>query len=173
MAENAYLSRLNQLRDKKIESNERKIGPLMTRPLSSQAPGPGMGPGPAQPQQEEEQGPDMTTQFARNIEAFRGEDKRFGQFMEEYTKMAEGLRAEVEQGYMPMPIAKQRLESYLNDSSGFFTRNAPGPMDNPAVAEKMEGLLMQASQGELPEQQAAQAEANPGPAQAMTPQGGM
>lgn len=169
MAENAYLSRLNQLRDKKIQSNEMKIAPMMSRPLSRQAPGPGMGPGPAQPQQEEEQGPDMGTLFARNIESFRNEDKRFGQFMEEYTKMAEGLRAEVDQGYMPMPIAQQRLEAYLNDSSGFFSRNAAGPMDNPEVAAKMEGMLGQAMQGQLPEQQTAQ----PAPAQAMTPQGGM
>lgn len=173
MSENAYLSRLKQLSDKKVVDNERRVQPLMSRPLSKNAPGPGMGPGPSQPQAEEEQGPDMTSLFGKNIESFQNQDKRFGEFMKEYGDLANGLKQEVEQGFMPMPIAKQRLESYLADSAGFFQRNKAGPMDNPEIAAKMEGLLSQAMGGELPEQQAAQAAANPGPAQAMTPQGGM
>lgn len=173
MAENAYLNRLKQLRDKKVEDNERRIQPLLSRPLSRQAPGPGMGPGPNQPAPQEEQGPDMTSLFGKNIEAFQGQDKRFGEFMKEYGDLANGLKQEVEQGFMPMPIAQQRLQSYLQDSAGFFQRNKAGPMDNPEVAAKVEGMLSQAMQGQLPEQQAAQAEANPAPAQAMTPQGGM
>lgn len=173
MAENAYLSRLKQLSDKKVEDNERRVQPMISRPLSRQAPGPGVGPGPNQPVQEEEQGPDMTSLFGKNIEAFQNEDKRFGDFMKEYGDLANGLKQEVEQGFMPMPIAQQRLQSYLQDSAGFFQRNKAGPMDNPEISAKVEGLLSQAMGGELPEQQAAQAAANPGPAQAMTPQGGM
>ncbi|MGL5013098.1 MAG: hypothetical protein ACRC6V_02250 [Bacteroidales bacterium] len=169
MTQNAYLSRLNQLRDKRVEENVRKVQPMVRRPLSKQAPGPGVGPGPARPEEKEEQGPDMGSMFGRNIESFGKEDLRFGKFMKEYGELANGLRQEVEQGYMPMPIAQQRLQSYLQDSAGFFQRNKAGPMDNPEVAEKMEGLLAQATQGQLPEQQAAAA-AQPGPAQAMTPQ---
>lgn len=170
MSENAYLSRLKQLSDKKVVDNERRVQPMLSRPLSKQAPGPAMGPGPNQPVEQEEQGPDMTSMFGKNIEAFQGEDKRFGAFMKEYGDLANGLKQEVESGFMPMPIAKQRLESYLRDSAGFFQRNKAGPMDNPKVAEMMEGMLAQASQGQLPEQQAREAAQNPGPAQAMTPQ---
>lgn len=166
MAENAYLLRLKQLSDKKVEDNERRVQPMLSRPLSRHAPGPGMGPGPAQPQEQEEQGPDMNSMFGKNIESFQNEDKRFGEFMKEYSSLAEGLRQEVEQGWMPMPIAQQRLQSYLQDSAGFFQRNKAGPMDNPQVAAKIEGLLGQAMQGQLPEQQARQGE----PAQATMPQ---
>ena len=172
MSENAYLSRLKQLSDKKVVDNERRVQPMLSRPLSRQAPGPGMGPGPNQPQEQEEQGPDMNSLFGKNIESFQNEDKRFGDFMKEYGDLANGLRQEVDQGFMPMPIAKQRLESYLQDSAGFFQRNKAGPMDNPQIAQMMEGMLAQASQGELPEQQARAAAQNPGPAQALTPQGG-
>lgn len=172
MSENAYLSRLKQLRDNKVEDNTRRVQPMINRPLSRQAPNPGMGPGPNQPDAApEEQGPDMTSLFGKNIESFQNQDKRFQSFMEEYGNLANGLRQEVEQGFMPMPIAQQRLQSYLQDSAGFFQRNKAGPMDNPAIAEKMEGMLQQAMGGELPEQQAAAQE--PAPAQAMTPQGGM
>lgn len=172
MSENAYLSRLKQLSDKKVADNERRVQPMLSRPLTRNAPGPGMGPGPNQPQQApEEQGPDMNSMFGKNIEAFQNEDKRFQGFMKEYGDLANGLRQEVEQGFMPMPIAQQRLQSYLQDSAGFFQRNKAGPMDNPQIAEKMEGMLSQAMQGQLPEQQAAAQEQ--APAQAMTQQGGM
>lgn len=171
MAENAYLSRLKQLSDKKVTDNERKVQPLLSRPLSRNAPGPGMGPGPNQPQAQEEQGPDMNSLFGKNIESFQNQDKRFQSFMKEYGDLANGLRQEVDQGFMPMPIAQQRLKSYLQDSAGFFQRNKAGPMDNPEIAAKIEGMLGQAMQGQLPEQQAAAQEQVP--AQAMTPQGGM
>lgn len=171
MAENAYLTRLKQLRDKKVEDNEKKVQPFLSRPMTRQAPGPGMGPGPNQPQAPEEQGPDMNSLFGRNLESFKGEDKRFGQFFDEYRQMAEGLKEEVNNGFMPLPIAQQRLNSYLKDSAGFFSRNKAGPMDNPKVAEMMEGMLAQSMQGQLPEQQAQQQQA--APAQAMTPQEGM
>lgn len=169
MSENAYLSRLKQLSDKKVEDNTRRVQPMISRPLSRQAPGPAMGPGPAQPQEQQEQGPDMESMFGKNLQSFQGEDARFGEFMQEYSNLAEGLRQEVEQGWMPRPIAEQRLKSYLQDSAGFFQRNAPGPMDNPQVKEKVEGLLSQAMQGQLPEQQARQGQ----PAQATMPQEGM
>lgn len=170
MTQNAYLSRLTQLRDRKVEDNTRKVQPLMSRPMSRQAPGPAMGPGPNQPaEQPEEKGPDMGSMFGRNVEAFGKEDLRFDKFMKEYGELANGLRQEVESGYMPMPIAQQRLQSYLQDSAGFFQRNKAGPMDNPEIAAKMEGMFEQAMGGQLPEQQAAAAN-QPGPAQAMTPQ---
>lgn len=165
MAENAYLSRLKQLRDQKVESNEKKVQPMLNRPLTRNAPTPGMGPGPAQPQ--EEQGPDMSSMFGKNIESFSNEDKRFGEFFQEYTKLAEGLRQEVQEGFMPMPIAQQRLQSYINDSAGYFSKNKASAMDNPQVAAMVEGLMAQGMQQEQGGQEAP-------PAQATMPQqGGM
>lgn len=168
MADNAYLLRLKQLRDQKVADNEQRVG-LVKRPGSS-VPGMGpQGPGPQQPQQEQDEGPDMNSMFGRNIQSFSGQDKRFDEFFKQYTQMAEGLKEQVNQGYMPMPIAEQRLQQYLNDSMQYFSQNEATPMDNPEIAAKIEGLMGQAMQGQLPNQQPAP------PAQAMAPQeqGGM
>lgn len=167
--ENAYIKRLGQLREQKVQASEKKIQPLLSRPLSKQAPGPAQNPNPPRP---EEAQPDMTSMFGRNVEMFTGEDKRFGNFMQQYTEMANGLREQVKEGFMPEPIAKQRLEQYLGDSMKYFQDHKAGVMDNPQVAGAIEGLLAQSMEGQLPEQQVqAQAQAQEQvPAQAMTPQ---
>lgn len=170
MAENAYLLRLKQLRDQKVEAEERRAAPVLGRPMTRQAPGPAMVPN--QPTAEEEEQPDMESMFGKNLQSFEGEDKRFGQFMQEYAQLAEGLKQEVDNGFMPMPIAQQRLQSYLQDSAGYFQKNAAGPMDNPEISAMMEGMLGQAMQGQLPEQQ-AQGGAPQGEQPPMPPQGGM
>lgn len=143
MAENAYLTRLNQLREQKIEANERRVAPILNRPMTRQAPGPVMGPGPQAPEEQgaEDQGPDMSTMFGRNLEQFMGQDNRFGEMFQEFTKLAEGLKEQVQQGYMPQPIAEQRLRAYIDDSRGYFTKNKPGLMDNPQFSQVVNGML--------------------------------
>lgn len=146
MSENAYLLRLKQLSDQKVESNEQRVAPILGRPLSRNAPGPS-NPMMQAPQQEEEAAPDMESMFGKNLESFQGQDKRFGKFMEEYASLAEGLKQEVDNGFMPMPLAKQRLESYLSDSANYFRKNQPGIMDNPEVSAMMEGALARQMEG--------------------------
>lgn len=177
MSENAYLLRLKQLRDQKVEANEQRVAPILNRPLSRNAPGPAMDPRPGTPA-EEEVAPDMESMFGKNLESFQGQDKRFGKFMEEYANLAEGLKQEVDNGFMPMPIAKQRLESYLGDSANYFRKNQPGIMDNPEVAAMMEGALARKMEQSGVNPEGAPQEGGPqasGPMEqpTMPPQGGM
>ena len=173
--ENAYVRRLEQLRNQKVEDNKRRVLPrAVQRDVPEQQGGPAMGPGNPGAAEEEEVMANMDNMFGMSVQKFEGEDSRFQEFMKQYTQMANGLRQQVDQGYMPMPIAQQRLEQYLNDSRGYFSQNAASPMDNPQVAQAIDGLMGQAMQGGLPEQQAANPPAQP--AQAMVPQeprGGM
>lgn len=168
--ENAYTKRLESLRENRIKDNVRRIlphvNPRQGREILEKVIGP-ITPPPV------DEGPkvDETSMFSMNVNKFKEQDSRFGNFMDQYTKMAEGLRQEVQQGYMPMPIAQQRLKQFVEDSRNHFSQNAATPMDNPQVAQAIDGLMGQAMQGQLPEQQAQQQAQQP--AQAMTPQGGM
>ena len=112
---------------------------------------------------EEEQAPqaDMNSMFGMNFQEFSNQDKRFQDMMSEYTQLASGLGEQVRQGFMPEAIAKQRLESYVQDTMGYFQKNEPTIMDNPqmnAVMEQMFNRAMQDQQGggEQPDLEAVQ-----------------
>lgn len=169
MSENAYMLRLKQLQDQKVESNAQRVAPILGRPMSRNAPGPAMDPRQGVPA-EEEVAPDMESMFGKNMESFQGSDKRFGQFMQEYSSLAEGLKQEVDNGFMPMPIAQQRLKSYLSDSANYFRKNQATMMDNPEVAAMMEGALARKMEGAGIDPSAQGGEGMP---QEMPPQGGM
>lgn len=142
MATNAYLERLNQLDIKKaatVKEQADKILP-MNRPLNRNAPAIGSGI-PMKIDKPEEQGPDFNNMFGYNFNQFQEQDSRFGDFVKEYTKLAEGLQQEVSHGFMPATIAAQRLQSYLADSRQYFNTNEAKPMDNPKVRGVIEGLL--------------------------------
>lgn len=171
MSTNAYLERLNQLKEERVQSVAQKAAPLG---LPSQRPGmPTQTPEKQMlgvpPKQEEEQQPD--SQFMRNLENFKGQDARFGDMMSEYTNLAMGLREQVNAGYMPMKIAEQKLQQFLGDSSKHFTDNAPKATDNPEVRGMLEGLMQQ-QMGGVPEGSPAPQEGAPMPPQEQ-PMGGM
>ncbi|MGL5583812.1 MAG: hypothetical protein ACRDCE_23095 [Cetobacterium sp.] len=147
MSSNAYLTRLEQLKSEKAQTVAR------TAVLPLQAPGQE----PPQdkkmlgvPPKEEEQAP--ATMFERNLENFRGQDTRFGQMMDEYTKLALGLKEQVQSGYMPKVIAEKKLQEYLSDSGKYFDTNAMKPTDNPEVRGMLEGLMQQTMGGGQPQE---------------------
>lgn len=158
MATNAYLERLNQLDVKKaatVKEQADKILP-MNRPLNKNVPEIGSGI-PTKLEKPKEQTPNFDNMFGYNFNQFQEQDSRFGDFMKEYTKLAEGLQQEVKNGFMPAPIAEQRLRTYLEDSRQYFNSNEAKPMDNPKVRGTIEGLLAtamgnQQSTEEIPQQ---------------------
>lgn len=168
MATNAYLERLNQLQQKKEETVSKNFGIPINRPLNKQIPG--LAGTPTQP--DEDPGPDMSSQFGMNFQNFEGEDMRFKDMMAEFSDLASGLGQAVRQGYMTEPIAKNRLQSYINDSRKYFQNNKANLMDNPQFNEAMKQMIM----GRMDEQNGVEPIADPRAENGVTPvpeQGGM
>lgn len=166
MANSAYLDRLTQLHDNKMESQAKAFGLPINRPLSQSAPGMSGNPMPQEPQ---EPMPDMNNVFGKTFEQLGGEDARFGTAMDDFKKLALGLREQVNAGYMPEPIARQKIQQYVNDSANWFNKNPATPMDNPEVQQMIEGLAKNMYEKEQQAPQGDQVEPMQG---AMMPQGG-
>lgn len=141
MATSAYLERMTQLTQNKMDSAAKQFGLPLNRPMNKTPAGMA---GQPMPQQEEEQGPDMNSFFGKTFQQLEGEDKRFGTMFQDLGKLASGLRQEVEAGFMPEPIAKQRLQQYVADSQKWFSQNQPTLMDNPQFDSAINGLLQKA-----------------------------
>lgn len=144
MATSAYLERMTQLTQNKMDSAAKQFGLPLNRPMNKQASGMA---GDPMPQQEEEKGPDMDSFFGKTFQDLEGTDSRFGQMFKDLGQLANGLRQEVQAGFMPEPVAKQRLQQYVQDSQKWFGENQAGLMDNPQFAGVVEGILQQAHEG--------------------------
>lgn len=145
MATSAYLERMTQLTQNKMDSAAKQFGLPLNRPMNKTPAGMAGQPMP-QEQEEEEEGPDMNSFFGKTFQDMEGSDKRFGQMFQDLGKLASGLRQEVEAGFMPEPIAKQRLQQYVADSQKWFSQNQATLMDNPKFDAAIEGLLQKAHQ---------------------------
>lgn len=143
MATSAYLERMTQLTQTKMDSTAKQFGLPLNRPMTKTPAGMA---GQPMPQEEEEQGPDMNTFFGKTFQDMEGTDKRFGTMFQDLGKLASGLRQEVEAGFMPESIAKQRLQQYVADSQKWFSQNPAGVMDNPQISAAIEGILQKKSQ---------------------------
>lgn len=141
MATSAYLERMTQLTQNKMDSAAKQFGLPLNRPMNKTPAGMA---GQPMPQQEEEQGPNMDSFFGKTFQQMEGEDKRFGQMFQDLGKLASGLRQEVEAGFIPEPIAKQRLQQYVQDSQKWFSQNQATLMDNPQFDSAINGLLQKA-----------------------------
>lgn len=146
MPSNPYLERLSQLKKDKAESFAARTGLPLNKPLNRSAPELAGGEPAALPMEPkmptlDELGMDQSTMFARDINRYQQEDKRFGEFMQEYGEFAAGMAHAVKSGYMPEAIAKQRLQQYVNDSSNYFKNNKPTPLDNPKMNAAMEAMF--------------------------------
>lgn len=141
MATSAYLERMTQLTQNKMDSTAKQFGLPLNRPMNKTPAGMA---GQPMPQEEEEQGPDLNTFFGKTFQQMEGEDTRFGQMFQDLGKLANGLRQEIDAGFMPEAIAKQRLQQYVSDSKNWFSQNQPGLMDNPQFASAIEGMLQKA-----------------------------
>ena len=141
MAANAYLDRLNQLQQKKEQALEDRGLPIQ-RPTNRQPVSIASNPKPEEPAQEQ---PDMSTMFGKNLDYHTGQDSRFGDMIKEYTQLANSLGYAVRNGQMPEPIAKQRLQEYLDHSRSYFQQNQPTPMDNPQISGVINQFLQNRS----------------------------
>lgn len=146
---NAYIERLQQLQGEKQQRSESRFSPYLNRPMAATQ-NQGNPLPPEKPEEEQAPQADMNSMFGMNFQEFSNQDKRFQDMMSEYTQLASGLGEQVRQGFMPEAIAKQRLESYVQDTMGYFQKNEPTIMDNPqmnAVMEQMFNRAMQDQQG--------------------------
>lgn len=196
MATNAYLERMNQLQQERVRDNvqsfERATGLPIQRPQAPQQSPSGVPTGETPKPQEDESYKD--SQFYMNFNHFQQNDPRFSGVFDELTKLATGLRQQVQEGYMPPQIAQQRLRQFVADTSQQYTRNAKKFEREDAEAEKQKqmmalmGALGQTAQGEqqpqgeqevppegMSEQQALQQAQPQQPSQqpVPNPQGGM
>lgn len=172
MATSAYLDRMNQLKSSKMEEQAKAFGLPLNRPMNKTPAGMAGQPMPQKPQEPQI---DENSFFGKTFQQMQGEDKRFGDMFQNLHKLANGLRQEVQAGFMPEPIAKQRIQQYLQDSQQWFSQNQPTLMDNPQMSAAIEGVLQKAyensqggqpvplEQGDLPQDQVA----------GVPPQGGM
>lgn len=114
--ETFYERRLRELQGKKEE--KMNSNPLLQRPkntikdtvMAKQL-------DPQQPQVDDENplSEYKDTHFYKNVERFKNEDPKFGSIMESYTQLAMALKDQVDSGFMPLPIAQQRLSQFLTD----------------------------------------------------------
>lgn len=173
MSESIYLQRMQELRRSKADVISKQTGLPLQKPMNGKPTGLAASPMSQQEEAQKEM-PNMDSFFGRTFQQMEGEDKRFGTMFEDLHKLANGLRAEVAQGFMPEPIARKKLEQYVQDSSKWFSQNQPGLMDNPQMSQAIEGVLKNAyekSQNNL-EPVAPQGQQMP-QEQPMPPQGGM
>ena len=172
MSSNAYLTRLEQLKAEKAQKVANVAASVgLPRHAPNQQPVQDNRMLGVPPKQEEDEAAPLTM-FERNLENFKGQDVRFGEMMDEYTKLAMGLKEQVDSGYMPRVIAERKLQEYLSDSSNYFSKHAAKATDNPQVRGMLEGVLQGAMQGggQQPPQ-APQGEMPPQGGAPMPPQG--
>ncbi|MGL5015524.1 MAG: hypothetical protein ACRC6V_14750, partial [Bacteroidales bacterium] len=134
-----YLERLEQLRETKMQTQSDALGLPLNKP-GAPVEGNGLAGNPM-PEKPEQPGPDMTTMFGKTIQDLEGTDRRFGKMFQDLNKLASGLRQEVEAGFMPEVLAKQKIEQYVKDSQQWFSKNDPKMMDNPQMYGAIEGIL--------------------------------
>lgn len=138
---NAYLERLQQLAGEKQQIAASRFSPYLNRPMSNNPQQQGSPLPPEKPEEELPPEADMNSMFGMNFQEFANQDQRFGQMLDEFSQLAMGLGEQVKQGFMPEAIAKKRLQSYVQDTAGYFQKNEPTIMDNPKMNAVMEQMF--------------------------------
>lgn len=139
--ETFYEQRMKELQQARVEKTTQS-NPLLLRPQKQAETLAGRSP---MPQEEPQEQPEyMKSDFFMNAERFKSEDPNFGPMMENFTKLAMGLKDMVNKGMMPMPIAKQRLEQYISDNRKGHSKQVPQeqqgvlpPAQDEAVTEEV------------------------------------
>ncbi|QOC54809.1 hypothetical protein [Proteus phage 3H10_20] len=124
MATNTYLERMKEL---EMENNpNRGIQESPSLPLHRPQDNKGniMAKGLNEDQPEEDNSY-QDSFFYQNVKNFQDNDEHFGGMFNELVDLASALRAQVEQGFMPKPIAEQRIRSFIEDSNKQYMRELP------------------------------------------------
>lgn len=180
---NPYTERLQQLDGKRVQSNVRQLSDMVglpiRRPGEINSPS-GVPTGKAPIPQEDESY--KQSAFWGNFDHHRQNDPHFDAFTGELTKLATGLRKQVEAGYMPPQVAQDNLHQFVMDS--FAKRGMQDPQiqkqkqeqqTQQITSQALGALAQQASANPTPDSQMAQ----PAPTPAIqnlsqqAPQGGM
>lgn len=134
--ETFYEQRMRELKAEKA-SKVAQSNPLLQRPMRNAETLAGPSPMPQQPQDEQ---PDyMKSDFFLNSERFRQEDPNFGPMMQNFTKLAMGLKKLVDQKMMPEPIARQRLEQFISDHRAGYKKQDLGAPEEGALMDQSAG----------------------------------
>ena len=144
--ETFYERRMKALQDERVSHNVRTVNPLIQRPTNSQPNG--MANNPNIPDQSENI--DSSTPFFMHVDKFKQDDPEFGSMMENYTQLALGLKSSVDQGIMPEPVAKQKLQDFLNDQRDAKRNQLAQQSEKDKATSQMGSLgqaLMQLQQG--------------------------
>lgn len=170
---NAYLERLQQLQGEKQQAEAERFSPYLNRPMAAQSQQGGVPKTPERPEDEQMPEADMNSMFGMNFQEFSNGDKRFQEMMQEYSQLAMGLGEQVRSGYMPEAIAKNRLESYVKDTMGYFQKNEPGILDNPQMNAVMEQMFNKSMQDQQAQEGGPELEQAVDPAMMAQQEGGM
>lgn len=183
MASNAYLDRLQENEQSRTQQNQQTLATATGLPISRPSTGDTSPSGvptgkPPIPQDDESY---KNTTFYQNFAHHQGQDPHFDGMVGELTKLATGLRQQVNNGYMPPIIAEKRIHQFVNDSVAHFERKAGQFAKENAEADKQQrmqaimGALSQASQQQAPQQDMPAEGVSPEEAQSgnyAPPQGG-
>lgn len=149
MATNPYLERMSQLQNDRMSSNKREVenmsGVPIHRPTVQTEGSPsGVPTGKAPIPEDDESYKD--SHFYTAFNHYQESDPHFSGVMEEVTKLATGLREQVNSGYMPPQIARQRLTQFIGDTMSHFERKAP-QLEEEDKQRKMAQILGALGQG--------------------------
>lgn len=129
MATNAYLERMNQLQNERMNSSRKDIsestGVPIHRPAQQTQGSPSGVPTGEAPLPAGEDDSYKNSHFYTAFSHYSDSDPHFSGVMDEMTKLATGLREQVNSGYMPPQIARQRLTQFVGDTMAHFERQAP------------------------------------------------
>ena len=163
---NPYTERLQQLDGKRVQSNVRLISDMVGLPLhrpgsdaslaSPSGVPVGRAPLPQDPQEDESY---KNSAFYANFDHHRQNDPHFDSLTGEMTKLATGLRQQVEAGYMPPQIAQDNLKQFIQDS--FYRRGMADPHIKRQAAQQQQQAELMDQSGALLNVIAQQAVANP------------
>ena len=163
---NPYTERLQQLDGKRVQSNVRLISDMVGLPLhrpgsdaslaSPSGVPVGRAPLPQDPQEDESY---KNSAFYANFDHQRQNDPHFDSLTGEMTKLATGLRQQVEAGYMPPQIAQDNLKQFIQDS--FYRRGMADPHIKRQAAQQQQQAELMDQSGALLNVIAQQAVANP------------
>jgi len=133
--ETFYERRMKDLEVKKMQHTVAS-NPLLQRPINIKTTG--LADKPSQPTEEDPFKDVKDTPFFMNVERFKQEDPKFGSIMESYTNLAMGLKSEVDNGFMPLQIAEQRLHQFIQDHRKSYEKpSGQSQVDNGAMSQVM------------------------------------
>lgn len=168
---NPYIDRMEQLDSKRTTANYRQLSEMVGLPINrpgqqaSVASPSGVPTGNTPLPQEDDSYKQST--FWQNFDYHRQNDEHFDGFTEELTKLATGLRQQVQNGYMPQAIAEDNIRQFIGDTTQ--RRAVADPHIQRQKAQDAQGAILQqlaqqATQNPTADspmaQQAAQAQAD-------------